>query len=159
MSRNRIARREARLVVTIHELTADRSSAAIDDVLAIDFLLQHPAALRNFISLDEPPWPSASHPTPAEIDSSEEVFLRWKRSTVFRTLAPLLGRLIGRGLVTRPLPAGLALTRRGTKTSAVLSSALGTDERDRLATAVSMFLHDADAAHDRLRSAINEQTT
>jgi hypothetical protein len=159
MSRSRIARREARLVLIVQKLTAGHRSVAIDDVLAIDFLLQHPAALRTFIRLDEPPWPSASYPTPAEIDSSEEVFLRWKRSTVSQALAPLVGRLIGRGLVTRPLPASLALTRRGIRTSKILSSALSTDETERLAGAASVFLQNADSAHGRLRSVLDEQAT
>lgn len=154
MAAPRTWQREARLLLTVAELDHRGLGAAINDVAAVDFLLQHPLALMQFATRDTDQWPSSVLPTQDEADSAEETFLRWKRSVAQRVVAPLVGRLIGRGLVTRTPQQTLVLTDLGEEIQEQLRAFLADDYGERLVRLGAEFSADSRGASLRLDQAI-----
>lgn len=136
-----------------------RGLAAVEDVLALDFLIQHPSVLTMFIKLSDEPWPTQSIPSIAEAQSSEETLLKWKRSIGVSILAPALGRLIGRGLVRYASRRGFMITDVGLKVSDRLGDAVSNEERERLMLTARDFARNATAARERLRRSLIEEIT
>ncbi len=156
MAAARMRLREARLLLVIGALERENREAMLADVLAVDFLLAHPAVLKAFIALDHALWPEGVRPSPGESDSSEETFLRWKRSVSGRVLAPLLGRLVARALVTQPRPGGLALSEAGVHAAAACAAILDAEEGERVRLCAGTFLSDRAGALERLRRSLVE---
>src|SRR4051812_3332859 len=117
MQTARARRREARLLVAVATLgRQNRSRAAdLDDLLALDFLLAHPATLLAFIDLDHSSWPEGARPSARETQSTEETFLRWKRSVALEAAGPMLGRLLARRLIAWDRDGGIAPTKMGSR--------------------------------------------
>src|SRR5262245_58269362 len=90
--------REARLLLIVAALAGDDGAQAVD-VFALDFLLQHPSLLALYLRGTRADLSASVAPGVTETESSEEALLRWKRSVGGRTLAPMIGRLIARGLI------------------------------------------------------------
>lgn len=157
MATTRTWRREARLLLAVAELAQAGRAAAIEDVLALDFLMQHPSVLTAFAELGDEPWPAWSLPSVAEAQSSEEALLRWKRSAGASLVAPLLGRLVGRGLVTQAARGVLVVTDVGRVVGDRLRGAVSDEERERLALAAGEFAGDPAGARDRLRRSLEGQ--
>jgi len=130
--------REARILLIVAALGGNEGAHAVE-VFALDFLLQHPSLLRQYLSSTKADLPPDAVPGSAETESSEEVLLRWKRSVGGQTLAPMIGRLIARGLVRRATGGRFLLTTRGAETVTDLNAAHAIDgERlPRLAAYVS----------------------
>jgi hypothetical protein len=112
-------------------LTGDNGAQAVD-VFALDFLLQHPSLLAPYLRSAKADFPPDAVPGAAETESSEEALLRWKRSVGSRTLAPMVGRLIARGLIRRAPIGRLALTSRGVEVAEALRRAGGAIDGERL---------------------------
>jgi hypothetical protein len=137
---------------------SDSRSAAITEVVAIDFLLQHPSLLHAFLRNGPAALPLAAEPSPAETDASEEAFLRWKRSAVDEVAVPMLGRLIARGLLARSSPDALVLLPRGAKAARELRSRVGGSEISRLSVIGEQVVDgDPTRAGVWLRSALAEE--
>jgi hypothetical protein len=148
--------REARLLLILNAGTRAPQYSDVDDVLAADFLLQHPSLLVRFAGLADEggrfwPLPSAS-----EADSSEEALLSWKRAVGTRVVAPILGRLIGRGLVTHRRLGALHMTPQGMRTAAGAAAQLDPMRLDRIERTAGTFRFDPDGAHERLRLVLAE---
>lgn len=154
MATPRTWQREARLLLTVAELDHAGLGAGIDDVTAVDFLLQHPLALTRFAKRATDQWARSLLPTQDEAESAEEAFLRWKRSVAPRVVAPLVGRLIGRGLVTKTPQQTLILTDLGEKTQQRLRESLADDYSERLVRLGAEFSADSRGASLRLDQAI-----
>jgi hypothetical protein len=123
--------REARLLVIVAALAGDDGAQAID-VFALDFLLQHPSILAPYLRGAKADLPSDAAPGAAEAESSEEALLRWKRSVSGRVLAPMVGRLIARGLICRAPSGRFAPTSRGVEVVNNLGGAGGSIDGLRL---------------------------
>jgi hypothetical protein len=149
-------RREARILLVVRELTQTCGSAAVEDILALDFLLQHPSALAAFVKLGKEPWPTQSLPTLSEAQSSEETLLRWKRSIATAIVAPVLGRLVGRGLISHTSPDTLIVTDPGLLVGNRVITALSDEGRERLMLTVRDFAADPPAGRERLRRSLIE---
>jgi hypothetical protein len=123
--------REARLLLIVAALAEDDGAQAVD-VFALDFLLQHPSLLVPYLRGAKAHLPPHAVPRSAETESSEETLLRWKRSVGGRTLAPMVGRLIARGLIRRATGGRFSLTPRGVKAVEELSATGGAIDGERL---------------------------
>lgn len=153
MAAPRTWQREARLLLTVAELDHGGHGATVDDVVAVDFLLQHPLALTRFARAHDR-WPSSVLPTQDEAESTEETFLRWKRSVAQGVVTPLLGSLIGRGLVARTPQQTLRLTDLGEEVRDRLQEFLADEYSERLVRLGSEFSADSRSASRRLDQAI-----
>lgn len=142
------------MLLTVDELD-EGLGASLDDVVAIDFLLQHPFALVRFAELSSTPWPVSALPQMQETESSEETLLRWKRSIALEVITPWLGRLIGRGLVTQTAARTFQMTALGAATQDKLTQALVEDHRERLQLLAKEFGADSGGARKRLSRAID----
>jgi len=131
MRSSREKQREARLLLIVAALAQDDGAQAVD-VFAMDFLLQHPSLLAPYLRGTKADLPPDAVPGAAETESSEEALLRWKRSVGGRTLAPMVGRLIARGLICRVPTGRFALTSRGVEVVADLGGAGGPIDGERL---------------------------
>ena len=148
--------REGRLLLIVAEGARPDGSSTVDDLLAVDFLLQHPSMLVGFADLSSQSWRLWSLPSSAETESSEEALLRWKRAVGTSVVAPMLGRLIARGLVSHRPPGEVLLTNRGSIVAQRLSEAFDVTHRDRITLAAVEFRDDSAGAHDRLRAVLEE---
>ena len=147
--------REARLLLTVGELDYGGLGAGLGDVVAIDFLLQHPFALVRYAELSSTPWPPSALPRTQETESSEETLLRWKRSVAVEVITPWLGRLIGRGLLTQTAARTFRMTALGSVTRDRLDQALVEDFGKRLKLLAKDFSADSERARKRLSRAID----
>jgi hypothetical protein len=160
MSRTRAKRREARLLVAVAMLARQNNGRGVelDDLLGLDFLLSHPAALRTFIGLNGSGWPKGALPSDHEAASSEETFLRWKRSVALEAAAPLLGRLLARKLIAWSGDAELVTTDTGSRLAVELTEVIGARERERVDRLALEFVAEGAQAHERLRRSLTEGT-
>ena len=142
------------MLLTVGELDGGLG-AGLGDVVAIDFLLQHPFALVQFAELSNTAWPVSALPQMQETESSEETLLRWKRSIAFEVVTPWLGRLIGRGLVTHTATQTFRMTALGSATQHKLGQALVEDHGERLRLLAREFAADSEGARKRLSRAID----
>lgn len=127
------------------------------DVFAVDFLLQHPSLLRPFARRSARSLPPAAEPPASEVESSEEALLRWKRSVGAQILAPMLGRLIARGLVTQSREGRLAILPRGKRAAQELQGSFGSPEQSRLMFVAEQIQADEQGARELLRAALAEE--
>jgi hypothetical protein len=148
--------REARLLIVLNAGTRVPHRSAVDDVLAADFLLQHPSLLVRFADLVEEGWRLRSLPSASEADSTEEALLRWKRAVGSQVVAPMLGRLIARGLATHDRLGALRVTSHGMATAARAAARLEPMRLERIERTAAAFRDDADRAHERLRLVLTE---
>jgi hypothetical protein len=137
--------------------TRPDGTSTVNDLLAVDFLLQHPSILAAFADLSSQHWRVWSLPSSSETLSSEEALLRWKRAVGASVVAPMLGRLIARGLITHHPPGDLRLTARGGSVAQQLSEDVDLAQRDRIALAAAEFRDGSDEAHDRLRLVLEDR--
>jgi hypothetical protein len=152
-------RRESRLLLIVAEL-AKASPATMQDVLTVDFLLQHPSLLNRFPFEDVASLPSSVRPSDAETDSSEEALLRWKRSVLDRILHPMIGRLIARGLITGSDGGSFRLHPRSQRVAEQLRESLGEQELARLQlVGAQVAAASSDDASAWLRAALGEEAT
>jgi hypothetical protein len=147
--------REARLLIVLNAGTRAPQQSSVDDVLAADFLLQHPSLLVRFADLAEDGPRFWSLPSASEADSAEEALLRWKRAVGARVVAPMLGRLIARGLATHGRGA-LHVTAHGVATAAGAAAQLDPRRLERIVRTAETFRDDPSAAHERLRRVLAE---
>ncbi len=140
-------------MVVLAEGTSLDALSELDGLVAVDFLLQHPPVLERFAPLSERAWASMVLPSTQEAQSSEEAFLRWKRSVAGRVVVPMLRRLIGRGLVERRW-AFLALTPSGAEATQKLTEVMAPDRRRRAAVIAAQFRANPDQAHENLHRAL-----
>jgi hypothetical protein len=148
--------REARLLIVLVAGTRDASQSDIEDVLAVDFLLQHPSLLGPFVELADEEWQLGSLPSASEAESSEEALLRWKRVVGARVVAPMLGRIIARGLATHRPNGTLHGTSLGVVMAAEMSGRIDPERVRRAQRTAAIFRHDPFAAHERLRFVLAE---
>jgi hypothetical protein len=148
--------REARLLLIVAALSEGESSAEAVDVFALDFLLQHPSLLRAFLRSSKLELPANVVPSEVEAESSEEALLRWKRSVSARILAPMVGRLIARGLIRRRPRGQFELAIRGEEIAKQLRQVTGGIERERLARLAALLAMDPRAARQSLLAALAE---
>jgi hypothetical protein len=157
MASTRAWLREGRLLLIIASGTRPDGTSTIDDLLAVDFLLQHPSMLTAFADLSSQHWQVWSLPLSAEAQSSEEALLRWKRAVGASVVAPMLGRLIARGLIAHRPSGELRLTARGGGVAQRISEDVDLAQRDRITLAAAEFRDDSDEAHDRLRFILEDR--
>lgn len=150
-------RREARLLLIIAALTEEGKATEAIDVFALDFLLQHPLLLRSYLRGTKLRFPPDAVPSATEIESSEEVLLRWKRSVAGRTLAPMIGRLIARSLVRRRVDGRLELAPRGDEAAERLWASTGVIERERLPKLGAQVAANPPVARQSLLAALAEE--
>lgn len=131
--------------------------ASMSEILTVDFLLQHPSLLSRFARQGASSLPSAAEPSIAEMESSEEAFLRWKRSVVEQIAAPMLGRLIARGLVARSPTGELFLQPRGRKVVEALRASLRSSEATRLRAVSERVDMNRPQAREWLQAALAEE--
>jgi hypothetical protein len=143
--------------MAVATLSQTNGEADLDDLLAFDFLLAHPAVLRAFIDLDGDAWPEAARPAANEVESSEEAFLLWKRSLALEAAAPLLGRLLARGLIVWNGSLALAPTDLGGRLADELLRAFPDSERERADRTAREFAALGSLTHDRLRRSLAEE--
>ncbi len=155
----RIWAREARLLILLNSGTRSPHHSTVDDILAADFLLQHPSLLVRFAEPVEDGWRIWSLPSSAEADSTEEALLRWKRAVGARVIAPMLGRLIARGLATHRRIGALRVTSRGVATATGAAAHLEPTRLERIERMAGTFRDDPDGAHERLRLVLAEVVT
>lgn len=148
--------REARLLLIVAALSEGDSSAEAVDVFALDFLLQHPSLLRAFLRSSKFDLPANVAPSEVEEESSEEALLRWKRSVSARILAPMVGRLISRGLIRRGPRGHFELAMRGEEIAKQLRQVTGGIERERLASLAALLAMNPQAARQSLLAALAE---
>lgn len=91
------------------------------------------------------------------MESSEEAFLRWKRSVVEQIAAPMLGRLIARGLVARSPVGELSLQPRGRKVVEALQAGLRSSEATRLRAVSERVDLNRPQAREWLQAALAEE--
>lgn len=159
MTTTRAWLREGRLLLIVASGTRPDGASTVDDLLAVDFLLQHPSMLTAFADASSPHWRDWSLPSSSETQSSEETLLRWKRAVGASVVAPMLGRLIARGLIAHRWSGELRLTARGGSVAQRMSEAVGVAQRDRIALAAAEFRDGSDEAHDRLRFILEDRTS
>jgi hypothetical protein len=147
--------REARLLLIISALTEGDGAQAVD-VFALDFLLQHPSLLIPYVRGTKANLPPHAVPGSAETDSSEEALLRWKRSVGDRTLAPMIGRLIARGLVRRVTNGRFSLTSRGIEAVEELLASDGAIEGERLPGLAAHLSQNRAASRQALFAALGD---
>jgi len=143
--------REGRLLLIVARGTRPDGTSTVDDLLAVDFLLQHPSVLTTFASQSSQDAQSWSLPSPAETQSSEEALLRWKRAVGTSIVAPMLGRLIACGLITHHASGELRLTAHGNGVVQQLSEGVDLTQQTRIALVAAEFRDGPDEAHNRLR--------
>jgi hypothetical protein len=148
--------REARLLIVLNAGTRVPHHSDVDDVLAADFLLQHPSLLVRIADLVADGWRFSSLPSASEADSTEEALLRWKRAVGARVVAPMLGRLIARGLVTHGHLGALRVTPHGMATAADAEEQFEPTHLERVKVTAAAFRDDPDGAHERLRRVLVE---
>lgn len=146
--------REARLLLIIDALTGSGKGAEAVDVFALDFLLQHPSLLLAFLQDSSLKLPPDVVPSVAETESSEEALLRWKRSVGGRILAPMIGRLVARGLVRRRTDGRFALEKRGEEVAKRLGRSAGDIEGERLPRLAGQVAMNPQAARQSLLAAL-----
>jgi len=127
------------------------------DIFSVDFLLQHPSLLGSFARRSARSLPPAAEPPASEIESSEEALLRWKRSVGPQILAPMLGRLIGRGLIAQSREGRLAILPRGKQVAQELRGSLGSPEQSCLGFVAEQIQADEQGAREWLRAALTEE--
>ncbi len=154
MTSARQKRREARLLLIIAALAERGNAAEVVDVFALDFLLQHPSLLRSYLRGTKLRLSPEAVPSATETESSEEVLLRWKRSVGGRTLAPMIGRLISRGLVRRRPGGRLELAPRGGEAAERLRGSTGVIERERLPKLAAQVAANPPVARQSLLAAL-----
>lgn len=147
--------REARLLVIVAALAGDDGAQAID-VFALDFLLQHPSILTPYLRGANAALPSGAAPGPTEAESSEEALLRWKRSVSSRVLAPMVGRLIARGLIRRAPSGRFAPTSRGVEVANNLAGAGGSIDGLRLPRLAAQISKNPVASRQALLAALED---
>lgn len=152
----RVWAREVRLLIVLSTGTRAPHHSDVDDVLAVDFLLQHPSLLVGFADLVDGGWRVWSLPSASETDSTEETLLRWKRAVGARVVAPMLGRLIARGLATHHSSGALRVTSHGRATAAGAAAQLEPMRLERIERTAFAFRDDPDGAHARLRLVLTE---
>jgi hypothetical protein len=153
-------KREARLLLIVAELSKEEEGkAAVIDVFTVDFVLQHPSLLVSFASLGGHPLPVAAEPSAAEIETSEEVLLRWKRSVGDQVLAPMLGRLVSRGLVRQSGDNRVALRSHGIQVARQLERSLGQSEQARLGAVAKGVSENGHEAREWLRATLAKEST
>lgn len=148
--------REARLLIVLDAGTREPHQSVVEDVLAIDFLLQHPSVLVRFAGFAADDHLSGNLPSISEADSTEEALLGWKRAVSARVIAPMLGRLIARGLVTHARLGILIMTPQGLLAAVDLAERFSAPQVARIEQAASAFRADATRAHERIRIALAE---
>lgn len=147
--------RDGRLIVVLAAGTRAEAISDLEGLPAVDFLLQHPSALERFARFSDPAWAPATLPSVQEAESSEEALLRWKRSVASDVVVPMLGRLIGRGLVRRQ-GLTLTLTPTGADAATQLAEGMGADRRDRVKLVTAEFRADPEQARRRSLNALSE---
>lgn len=148
-------KRELRLLLIVSEI-ADHGTADVVDVLAADFLLQHPSLLPSFAARGAASLPIDADVPASEVHSSEEAFLRWKRSVGDQAVAPMLGRLFARSLLTREGETGVRLTSAGKSLIANREQMLRSKDRSRLTFVVEQSRIGRAVTLERLRGALAE---
>jgi hypothetical protein len=149
--------REGRLLIIIADDTRARHASRVDDVVAVDFLLQHPSALARFAETAGELWGFWTRPSVAETESTEEVLLHWKRALGARVVAPLLGRLIARGQVSHRRAGRIVVTTSGLMSAERLVHDLDDTRLERLTRTAADFRDEPLAAHARLRLVLDER--
>jgi hypothetical protein len=150
--------REARLLMILNTGTRAAQNSAIEDLLAADFLLQHPSLLVRFVDLANDGWRFWSLPSAAEADSTEEALLHWKRAVGTRIVAPMLGRLIARELVTHRRGL-LRVTPNGMTAATAAAAKLEPLRLERIVRTTESFRSNPAGAHKRLRRVLVETTS
>jgi hypothetical protein len=148
--------REARLLIVLNAGTRAPHQSEVVDLFAADFLLQHPSLLVRFANLAGDGWRFSSLPSSSEADSTEEALLRWKRAVGARVVAPMLGRLVARGLATHDRPSALRVTAHGTATAAGVAAQLEPMRLERIDRTAAAFRDNPLGAHERLRLVLAE---
>lgn len=151
--------REARLLLIVAALSEGDVGAEAVDVFALDFLLQHPSLLRAFLRSSNLDLPARVVPTETEAESSEEALLRWKRSVSPRILAPMVGRLIARGLIRRKAGGRFELAKRGEEVANQLRQTTRGIEQERLPGLAALLAVDPRAARRSLLAALAEESS
>jgi hypothetical protein len=105
--------REVRLLSAIGQFQDHDQTATLDALLAIDFLIHHPLALRRFVEDSKQEWPDRALPSDSELASTEEDLLAWKRASVASVVVPALRNLVARQLLRRGSGNDLYLTTQG----------------------------------------------
>ncbi|MGI8730456.1 MAG: hypothetical protein ACR2LK_10785 [Solirubrobacteraceae bacterium] len=155
----RVWAREARLLIVVNAGTRTPNHSDVDDVLAADFLLQHPSLLIRFADLLGDGSRFWLLPSASEADSTEEALLRWKRAVAARVVAPMLGRLIARGLVTHDRLGTLRVTPHGMATAVRAAAQLEPMRLERIERTAAAFRDDPDSVNERLRLVLIEAIT
>jgi len=143
------------LLLIVAALAGDDDAQAVD-VFALDFLLQHPSLLALYLRGTKADLSAGVVPGATETESSEEALLRWKRSVGGRTLAPMVGRLIARGLIRRTPTGGFALTSRGGEAVSDLGGAGGSIEGERLPRLAAHASRNPAASRQALLAALKD---
>lgn len=153
-------KREGRLLVIVDALGEPEGVETSSlDVFTADFVLQHPSLLEVFFRQASRKLPPKANASIAEAESTEEAFLRWKRSVDSRLLTPMLGRLIARGLLGQSGDGRLWLRPTGVPIAERVRSSLGDRELARL-NAVASQVHDHRVESRRwLAAALGEGTS
>jgi hypothetical protein len=159
MPEARVWAREVRLLIVLNAGTRAPHRSDVDDVLAADFLLQHPSLLLRFADHDDGGWRFWLRLSASEIDSTEETLLGWKRAVAVRVVAPMLGRLIARGLATHDGLGALHVTSPGKATAAGAAAQLEPIRRDRIERTAAAFRADPAGAHEQLRLVMAQAIT
>jgi len=157
MKSAREKRREARLLLIIDAVSREGRAAEAVDVFALDFLLQHPSLLRTYLRGTRLELPPEAVPSPTETESSEEALLRWKRSVGSRALAPMIGRLIARGLIRRGSGGRFEVAPRGDEAIERLRGSTGSIERTRLPKLAAQVAKNPSVARQSLLAALAEE--
>jgi hypothetical protein len=126
---------------------------SLRDLVALDFLLQHPSIFAPFVGRSAGLKNGGILPAVSERESSEEALLRWKRAVGPAVVTPMLGRHIARGLI-RHDGLGLRLTQRGAAIAHRFSEVMDVHMTERIDFATEVFRRDASDAHRRLREAL-----
>lgn len=148
-------KREARLLLIVEALSKAGEPSS-SDAFMVDFLLQHPSLLSAFARHGTQKLPPAAEPHQTETESSEEALLSWKRSVGDQVLAPMLGRLVSRGLVGRSGDGRIAILPLGSQMANGLQKRLGTLEKARLEFVTQQVETDQHGAREWLREALAE---
>lgn len=150
-------RREARLLLIIAAVAKEGKAAEAVDVFTLDFLLQHPSLLRTYLRGTKLQLPPEAVPSATETESSEEALLRWKRSVGARALAPMIGRLIARGLVRRGSGGRFEVAPRGDEAIERLRGSTSSIERKRLPKLAAQVAENPLIARQSLLAALAEE--
>jgi hypothetical protein len=151
--------REARLLLIVAELTGKSRATPWADVVAVDFFMQHPSLLMHLVERSDRDWPAGALASEAEVESSEETLLHWKRSVEIPLLSPMFGRLIARGLLSQASDGTLLLTAEGEKAAKELESLDGVSQGIRLPVLAEAFLADLPASRKWLSDALAERVS